>query len=115
MSFHSKCSSSLNGRIETRRAPSNESPWLFMQGICQKTDEEVIDVSNLVELSEKWVLCVPVRSLLIYLYEFKYKKYVEAIDIANECAEKVDTIRHKYWKYKSSELKKKLELLVKSL
>ena len=94
---------------EARRAPSNESPWLFIQGICRKHEGEVVDVARLQELAEKWILCVPLRALLIFLYEHRLHKYAEAVALANECSEQVDTIRAKYWKYKAGVLQAKIK------
>lgn len=91
---------------QARRAPSNESPWLYLRGIAQRAPAAV-DVARLEQLAAQWVLCVPVRALLVHLYE-KRGDVAAAVRLCRECADTVDTVRAKYWNYKAAAVASKM-------
>jgi protein farnesyltransferase/geranylgeranyltransferase type-1 subunit alpha len=90
---------------QARRAPSNESPWLYLRGIAQRCPGAV-EVARLEQLASQWVLCVPVRALLVFLHE-KSGDTEAALRLCRECADTVDTMRAKYWNYRASTIKQK--------
>ncbi len=89
---------------QARRAPSNESPWLYLRGIAQRCPGAV-EVARLEELAAQWVLCVPVRALLVFLHE-KSGNAEAALRVCRECADTVDTLRSKYWSYRAATISK---------
>jgi protein farnesyltransferase/geranylgeranyltransferase type-1 subunit alpha len=93
---------------QARRAPSNESPWLYIRGIVQNSPQAVA-IDTLEELAGKWILCIPVRSLLVYLYENVAKDGEKALTTVKELSETVDTIHAKYWNYKAKLLETKFK------
>jgi protein farnesyltransferase/geranylgeranyltransferase type-1 subunit alpha len=90
---------------KARKAPSNESPWLYLRGLSQHRPN-VVDIEHLQRLAAQWVLCIPVRALLVHLFE-RQGKFEEALQLCNECATQVDTIHAKYWNYKIVSIQKK--------
>ncbi len=91
---------------QARRAPSNESPWLYIRGIAQHCPAAV-DVARLEQLASQWVLCVPVRALLVVLHE-KRGNTEAALQLCRDCASSVDTMRSKYWNYRAATIQNKL-------
>ena len=90
-----------------RKAPSNESPWLYIRGISQH-HPDAVDIEHLQRLAAQWMLCVPVRALLVHLFE-RQNRFDDALALCKECATQVDPIHGKYWNYKAGviEAKKK--------
>ena len=92
---------------QAARAPNNESPWLYLRGMAKKVPD-VLDVAELEQLASRWILCVPLRALLLWLHE-SAGRGDRAKELCQELATQVDTIHAKYWNYKASLLEKKFE------
>jgi protein farnesyltransferase/geranylgeranyltransferase type-1 subunit alpha len=88
-----------------RKAPSNESPWLYLRGLY-KHCPAVVDVERLQQLASQWVLCVPVRALLVHIFESS-GRLDEALELSRDCAVQIDPIHAKFWNYKAASIEKK--------
>ncbi|KAG0209144.1 CAAX geranylgeranyltransferase alpha subunit [Mortierella sp. GBA30] len=99
-------------KIET--TPNNESPWVYLSGILNKAKRPLSDVKEFCE----GLLSRPsanfsspfLHSMLLDIYEqeAKQKKSADTLLKAKEeavmLAEKIDTIRHKYWNWRKRQL-----------
>ena len=92
-----------------RRAPSNESPWLYIRGLL-KSDGSLLDLPRLEELASKYILCVPLRALLVWIYDTLSKDGGKALALCSELATSIDTIHEKYWNHRVVSLKEKYNL-----
>jgi protein farnesyltransferase/geranylgeranyltransferase type-1 subunit alpha len=88
---------------KARKAPSNESPWLFIRGISRF---HPVDIEQLQHLAAQWVLCIPVRALIVHLCEHQ-NRLDEALRVCRECEGQVDPIHAKFWKYKAAAIEKR--------
>ncbi|KAK3825516.1 MAG: protein farnesyltransferase [Benniella sp.] len=95
------------------RTPSNESPWVYMAGILNKANRPLSEVRSFCEelLEATNAKFSPyVHSFLLDIYEqdAKEKKTPESVKKATEeavfLAEKVDTMRSKYWTWRKNQL-----------
>ncbi len=95
---------------EAAKAPNNESPWLFMQGIlrrCGASAQTVVSVQDLQARAGRWPMCIPLRALLVYVYEKVVGDLGSAIALCRgELATQLDTIHANYWNYKAGQLEK---------
>ncbi|KAG0304227.1 hypothetical protein BGZ98_005768 [Dissophora globulifera] len=96
------------------RTPNNESPWVYIAGVLKKAGFPLSEIKDFCEN----LLPLPranfspyLHSTLLDIYEQEAKEHptAENIDKAKEeaiiLAEKVDTIRSKYWNWRKSQLK----------
>ncbi|KAF9178612.1 CAAX geranylgeranyltransferase alpha subunit [Haplosporangium sp. Z 767] len=96
------------------RTPSNESPWTYLTGVLNKAKHPLSEIKEFCED----LLTLPranfsphLHSTLLDIYEqeAKEQKRAESLERAKEeavmLAEKVDTIRSKYWNWRKSQLK----------
>jgi len=90
-----------------KRTPSNESPWLFIRGILKQQEEEweaLLPLEQLEQAADKWIMCCPIRALLVDYYGRANNKE-KAITLCKDLAESTDTIHAKYWKYRQEKLR----------
>ncbi|KAF9132241.1 CAAX geranylgeranyltransferase alpha subunit [Mortierella sp. GBA39] len=95
--------------------PSNESPWVYLTGILRKGNHSVTEIKEFCE----GLLSVPranfspfVHATLLDIYEVEAKEQRSAVSVekakeeAIMLAEKVDSIRSKYWNWRKTQLQK---------
>jgi protein farnesyltransferase/geranylgeranyltransferase type-1 subunit alpha len=90
-------------------APSNESPWSYLQGLFLLTSEVTLSshdslYERCVGLYKSGSNSVPMLGFLIDLYDARLKvrkdtkeSYYEAVKICNTLADSLDQIRKPYW------------------
>ncbi|KAG0215491.1 CAAX geranylgeranyltransferase alpha subunit [Mortierella sp. NVP41] len=97
------------------KTPSNESPWVYLTGVLRKGNHPVTEIKEFCE----GLLVVPranfspfVHATLLDIYEVeaKQERSSASVEKAREeaimLAEKVDTIRAKYWNWRKTQLQK---------
>ncbi|KAG9064343.1 CAAX geranylgeranyltransferase alpha subunit [Linnemannia hyalina] len=97
------------------KTPSNESPWVYLTGILRKGNHSVTEIKEFCE----GLLSVPranfspfVHATLLDIYEVEAKEQRSAASVekakeeATMLAEKVDSIRSKYWNWRKTQLQK---------
>ncbi|KAG0000278.1 CAAX geranylgeranyltransferase alpha subunit [Modicella reniformis] len=101
-------------KTKIERTPNNESPWVYLSGILNKAKHPLSEVKEFCE----GLLEVPranfssfLHSTLLDIYE-QEAKVQKSAEIVNKAkgeavmlAEKVDTIRSKYWNWRKDQLK----------
>ncbi|KAF9402834.1 CAAX geranylgeranyltransferase alpha subunit [Podila epigama] len=100
-------------KAKIERTPSNESPWVYLAGILRKASRPMSEIKDFCE----GLLSIPranfspfLHSTLLEVYEEEAKatKTAQSVTKAKETAvmlaEKVDTIRAKYWNWRKSQL-----------
>lgn len=90
-----------------RKAPSNESPWLYLRGVSEHCPT-ALNVEQLQQLASQWILCVPLRALLVHLHE-RDGRLADALTLCRDCATQVDPMHAKYWNYKASVIERKMK------
>ncbi|KAG0357992.1 hypothetical protein BC939DRAFT_411086 [Gamsiella multidivaricata] len=101
-------------KAKIERTPNNESPWVYIAGILNKTKRPLSEIQEFCE----GLISLPranfspyLHSTLLDIYEqeAKEKKTAESVSKAKEeaimLAEKIDTIRSKYWNWRMNQLK----------
>ncbi|KAF9101557.1 CAAX geranylgeranyltransferase alpha subunit [Mortierella sp. AM989] len=95
------------------RTPNNESPWVYLSGILNKAKHPLSEIKEFCEglLPRIQASVSPyLHSTLLDIYEqeAKVQKNTDSLKKAKEeavmLAEKVDTIRSKYWNWRKSQL-----------
>ncbi|KAF9213899.1 CAAX geranylgeranyltransferase alpha subunit [Podila verticillata] len=100
-------------KVKIERTPGNESPWVYLGGVLRKANHPMSEIKEFCES----LLPMPranfspyLHSTLLEIYEEEAKAHrtVESVTKAKETAvmlaEKVDTIRAKYWNWRKSQL-----------
>ncbi|KAF9934201.1 CAAX geranylgeranyltransferase alpha subunit [Linnemannia zychae] len=102
-------------KSKIEKMPSNESPWVYLTGILTKGNHKVTELKEFCE----GLLQTPranfssfVHSTLLDIYEAEAKEQKSAASIekakeeATMLAEKVDSIRSKYWNWRKAQLQR---------
>ncbi|KAF8974143.1 CAAX geranylgeranyltransferase alpha subunit [Entomortierella lignicola] len=95
------------------RTPNNESPWVYLTGILNKAKHPLTEIKEFCEglVSRVQANVSPyLHSTLLDIYEQEAKEQKKADSLskalaeATMLAEKVDTIRTKYWSWRITQL-----------
>ncbi|KAG0292263.1 CAAX geranylgeranyltransferase alpha subunit [Linnemannia gamsii] len=102
-------------KSKIEQTPSNESPWVYLTGVLRKGNHPVTEIKEFCE----GLLSVPranfspfVHATLLDIYEVEAKEQRSAASVekakeeAIMLAEKVDSIRSKYWNWRKTQLQK---------
>ncbi|KAF9273703.1 CAAX geranylgeranyltransferase alpha subunit [Mortierella alpina] len=101
-------------KTKIERTPNNESPWVYLTGILRKAGHPLSEIKAFCEgLLQKpnANFSAFVHSTLLDIYEQEAKQdrradsLLKAKEEAIILAEKVDTIRERYWNWRRSQLK----------
>lgn len=102
-------------KSKIEKTPSNESPWVYLTGVLRKGNHPVTEIKEFCEglLSVTRANFSPfVHATLLDIYEIEAKEQRSAASVekakeeAIMLAEKVDSIRSKYWNWRKSQLQK---------
>ena len=98
-----------------KKAPNNQSPWLYLKGIVKNSSEEEKNKFGILqkacELKDKFSICPHVFSFLVDLLEQKSEisSLEEAIKYCDLLSNNLDNIHSKYWNYRKQSIEKKMK------
>ncbi|KAF9912212.1 CAAX geranylgeranyltransferase alpha subunit [Lobosporangium transversale] len=101
-------------KSKIERTPNNESPWTYLTGVLKKAQRPLSDIKDFCErlhtIPRAKFSSPFLHSTLMDIYEQEAKEnrsatsLIKAKEAADLLAEKIDTIRSKYWNWRKTQL-----------